>query len=49
MVNTILIRAESVVAKRKTIVQETIKPLGFKWKITQFDETTGELTMIPVH
>jgi hypothetical protein len=47
--NAILIRAESVVAKRRDIAKNTCKPLDFKWKITHFDESTGELIMIPVH
>lgn len=48
-VSAILIRAESVVAKRRTVVKNSCKLLEFKWKITHFDESTGELIMIPIH
>jgi hypothetical protein len=41
-----VIRAESVVAKRKVIAD--CRALKNKWKITHFDEAAGELTMIPV-
>lgn len=48
-VSVILIRAESVVAKRKVVVKNSCKLLDNKWKITHFDESTGELIMVPVH
>jgi hypothetical protein len=45
-VNTIMIHAQSTVAKRKVVVDA--RALKNKWKITHFDEAAGELTMIPV-
>ena len=45
-VNTIMIHAQSAVAKRK-VVADT-RALKNKWKMTHFDETAGELTMIPL-
>ena len=47
-VSVILIRAESVVPKRRTVVKNSCKLLSNKWKITHFDEAKGELTMIPL-
>jgi hypothetical protein len=47
-VSVILIRAESVVAKRRNVDKKSCKLLSNKWKITHFDEAKGELTMIPL-
>ena len=46
-VNTIMIHAQSVAAKRKSVTNEC-RALKNKWKITHFDEAAGELTMIPL-
>ena len=45
-VSVILIRAESVVAKRRIV--NSCKLLSNKWKIAHFDEAKGELTMTPL-